>query len=178
MNNLNPIPPLLAGAIIALLASSAMSQTVQQDSASAAQAIAIAGGGGSSGRTSRVVTVPNVIPPSFYGANPCSNSASAGAGIMGGGIAFGGQWTERECRLQEWYRFLNMGGQARLAMAYVCDQNADIRRVAAQIGEPCPQDRAAPVVAAPQATRRAERPAFCDSLSSAAERRRYARECG
>lgn len=180
---------ILALATFAAVTASALScafaqGNIDQQSQSAAQAIAIAGGAGTgaaAGRTQRVVTVPGVIPPSFYGANPCSNSASGGGAGMGFGISIGGQWTEEECRTQEWYRILNMGGQARLAQAYVCDRNANIRRVAREIGEPCPQDRvpqAVTLAPLPSPVQQASvqparvRPDWCETASPSERRAR------
>ena len=77
----------------------ANAQGVSQESASAAQAIAIAGGGSGSGsgaaqRTQRLVTVPGVAPPSFYGALPAP-WCSGGGGRMGFTSA-GAQWAGTE----------------------------------------------------------------------------------
>lgn len=127
------------------------------ESFSGAQAIAIIGNGGGNGAgTQRVVSVPTVAPPSFYGANPCSNSASGGGGFMGGGISFGGQWTEKECRDQEWFRMLNMarnGADADVATAYICGEYPRIREAYRVAGRPCPQDRVAPEPTATQTDR-------------------------
>lgn len=142
----------------------AAAQTQRSDTASAAQAIAIAGGGGGAAqRTQRVVTVPGVVPPSFYGANPCSNSASVGGAVMGFGFGGGGQWTERECRDQEWFRFLHMAGDGDVARAFVCARYDDLRAAYRAAGRPCPQDVAAPVAQAPAppAAPSRARPAYC-----------------
>lgn len=172
---------------VLLMSSPGRSQTLTQDSQSAAQAIAIAGGagtGGAAGRTQRVVTVPGVIPPSFYGANPCSNSASGGGAGMGFGISIGGQWTEQECRDQEWFRFLHMAGQGDVATAYVCARYERLRQAFRDAGRPCPQDRGAYAQApqAPQAATLAPppspvqparvRPDWCETASPSERRAR------
>lgn len=182
---------LVISAVIAVVASAVLSTCARAQvvSDSAAQAIAIAGGGTTSApRTQRIVTVPGVIPPSFYGANPCSNSASGGGAGVGFGISIGGQWTERECRDQEWFRFLNMAGDAEVARAYICARYEDIRAAYLAAGRPCPQDAARPVssvappamVVAPQAlvpsvaapVAATTRPDWC-ATASPSERRRY-----
>lgn len=175
-------------AALAILTATAPLRAETAQSTADAYALAIAGlpgGNGPAGGTSRVVSVPAVVAPSFYGANPCSNSTSAGGAFMGGGVTIGAQWTERECRLQEWFRFLSMARRDRLAIALVCDQNPDIRRVAREIGEPCPQDAQAPqppaqvqpVAAVTPTNRSARRPDWCDT-ASASERARHRATCG
>lgn len=176
---------LLSAPIWAVLGCAAFGQNLQADQR--AQAIAIVGdggGGGTVGRTQRIVTVPGVVPPSFYGANPCSNSASGGGAGMGFGISIGGQWSEQECRDQEWFRFLHMAGQGNVATAYICGRNTAIRQAYRDAGQPCPQD--VPAVAplpvagttpAPVGVQAAPppasaRPDWCGTASPA-ERRRY-----
>ncbi len=153
----------------------ANAQSLDSRSLSGAQAIAIAGGGGSgngSTGSQRITTVPNVIAPSFYGANPCSNSAAVGGAVMGFGISAGGQWTERECRDQEWFRFLYMSGQPRVAYAYACAISERVRSAFDTAGVSCtgPASTAAPVANAPSSipTGRFE---YC-ATASAAELRR------
>lgn len=160
--------------LLALIAAPAFASAQTLQSASGSQAIAIAGGGGTGGGTSRVVTVPTAIAPSFYGANPCSNSASAGGAGMGFGFSFGGQWTERECRDQEWFRFLYMAGLPGVGNAYACASSDRVRAAFNAAGVPCSGSapQAAPAQPpAPVAAPLRARPDWCLTASVAELRR-------
>lgn len=157
-----------SGAVLAasIIVTPARSQTYQSQTDTAAQAIAIAGGGGTSaGGTQRIVTAPPISAPSVFGANPCSVGGSGGGSWLGTGIVFGASFDGSECRLQEWFRMLNMGGLPEVARAMVCRENPRVREAFREAGVPClAEDRARVLVALPapqQVAARAVRPAYC-----------------
>lgn len=172
---------------------SANAQTTQQETLSAAQAIAIVGGTGGGGGTarSRVETVPNVIPPSMQGANPCNIGASGGAGWMGFGASAAVLAESTRCRGQEWFRFQMMAGNAAAAQAIACRTDSDMRQAYLDVGQPCPQDRpagtpsnvppaptnvsAAPTAAIPQNNWRAAD--WCDNASPSERGDNWRRNC-
>lgn len=169
-------------------------QTLTGQTASAAQAIAIAGGGGGGSPDGtirqRLTTTPTVIPPGLQGANPCNIGGSGGGSFLGWGASAAYLGESRRCRGQEWFRFQMMAGNPAAAKAVACVTDEDMREAYRLIGDPCPQDRAqaaaapaAPIAqpiaaTAPAAAARPARPDWCGNLTGAAERARYAAECG
>jgi hypothetical protein len=125
------------------------------------------------------------------GANPCIVGASAGGAVAGFGISLGATFNDRGCERRNLAVLAHQMGRPELAQEILCGAQ-EVREARARLGTPCLGDQvppavmnAAPVVlAATQPTqstevRRArERPAFCDTLSNAEERRRYSRQCG
>ena len=167
----------LAGAAL-LMATTAQAQSTRVRSTSGAEAIAISGGGGGGG-TQTIRTAPSVVAPSVYGANPCSNSASGGSSWIPFGVSFGAQWTERECRDQEWFRFFQMAGEPGVAWAHICANVPRMHEAMRLSGRQCPNDpteRPAVAVAAPPAPVRS-RCALTGATLSPSEIRRQVREC-
>lgn len=142
------------------------------------------GGGSSGGGTQRLETVPAAIAPSVYGANPCTVGGSAGLSAMGFGASGGVMVESRECRDQEWFRFLHMAGQGEVAKALICDSYPHLRRAYALARQPCPQGLPAVaaeprIIAAEVVTSAApiqrRQPDWC--LTASASERRTRREC-
>lgn len=121
-----------------------------------------AGGGGAGGggnTTATIRSAPPVFAPNLQGANPCTAGVSGGSSWVPFGFAFGAQWSERECRDQEWLRILASTGNSEAGRAYVCDRYPDLRRAFAASGTPCPQD--APRVQVAQQVSPAPVPPYC-----------------
>ena len=100
-------------------------------------------------RTTTLRHAPVVVAPSMQGANPCTVGISGGSSWIPFGFAFGGQWSERECRDQEWFRIMAESGNGEAGLAYVCSRYPEMRQAFADASTPCPQDRPRLAAAAP-----------------------------
>jgi hypothetical protein len=119
-----------------------------------------------------VRNVPEVVPPSVVGGNPCAIGASGGPAVAGFGISAGGTWADKACeRRQQAALLFNMGEQ-RVALELMC-QDDSVRSAMRIGGKPCSADVAttlppAPVAQAPVAAPVAQPAAAAPALPVAA----------
>jgi hypothetical protein len=97
-----------------------------------------------------VRNVPEVIPPSVVGGNPCAVGASGGLAVAGFGIAGGGTWADKACERRQQAALLYNMGEQKIALELMC-QDDNIRSAMKVGGKPCTADVAAAIAPAPLA---------------------------
>jgi hypothetical protein len=89
-----------------------------------------------------VQNVPEVIPPSINGGNPCAVGASGGLSVSGFGIAGGATWADKQCERRQQAALLYNIGRTNAAVELMC-QDDNVRAALRVSGEPCTADRVA-----------------------------------
>jgi len=88
-----------------------------------------------------VRNVPEVIPPSVVGGNPCAVGASGGLALAGFGLAAGGTWADRACERRQQAALLYNMGEQKVALELMC-QDDNVRSAMKVSGKPCQADTA------------------------------------
>lgn len=160
---------LSAAAALALLAVPAAAQDANANSASASGVIAnIQGAAGAvsnntftSPAKTELRNVPAVSAPGVVTAFNCAQAVSAGASIVGGGISFGGTYTDKNCERIAQAAALNTLAGADAALYHLATGDPEICKTLRDTGRISPSSDCGdgPSVQPVAATRSAPRPA-------------------